>query len=407
MGQQLKRYLSYFKSIQQKVGFVGAVKYACQRLIAKQGKPSSMMQLPDPIRFYDFVYVKPFGEEAHDKVGQVINWVIPDFGIGSGGHLNIFRVVKKLEEKGFVCRINIDGPSHFTDGNLAKKCIREHFFPVDAEVSIGRSELKPATATFATSWTTAYTVRDFRGAGKRYYFVQDFEPYFSALGSDYVFAEETYNFGFKGVTAGGWLADKLAKEYGMETVPFNFSYDRELYKPMPRKDTKTKKIFFYARPVTSRRAFELGLLTLAMVHAQKPDIEFVLAGWDLSGYQIPFPYVNEGVLSIQALPGVYSQCDVALVLSLTNLSLLPLETMACNCAVVSNKGANVEWLLDENNTKLSDSTPEALSDALISLLTNEKELEALKQNGMRFTQSTNWNTEVEKIAAIIDKDLAA
>lgn len=401
MHRRIRLYWTYFQNIQAKVGFWGAARHTVRRLLFP-----SMGATHDPVGFYSFIYAAPFGEATGGGAdNKAINWVIPDFGIGSGGHLNIFRVVKKLEEKGFVCRINIDGPSHFSSAGEARTCIREHFFPVDAEVGIGRKALRPAAATFATGWTTAYTVRDFEGSGKKYYFVQDFEPFFYAPGSDYIFAEETYKFGFKGITAGNWLAEKLASEYKMETMPFRFSYDRELYKPHKRQNPKKKRVFFYARPVTPRRAFELGLLTLARVHQKDPNIEFVLAGWDLSGYKIPFPFTHAGVLSVSELPDLYSQCDIALVLSFTNLSLLPLEVMACNCAVVSNKGKNVEWLLNEDVIKFSDPTPDALSDAVITLFEDERELNKLKKNGLGFARSTDWNNEVEIIANEIAKDM--
>lgn len=406
MLQKVNRYWTYFDGIQKKVGFFGALKYALKRLSAREITPASMAAKPNPVEFYDFIYSRPFGKTSSPESGdKTINWVIPDFGIGSGGHLNIFRVVKKLEEKGFICRINIDGATHFSNGAEARKCIREHFFPIEAEVGIGRGELHPAAATFATGWTTAYTVRDFKGSGNKYYFVQDFEPFFSAPGSDYAFAEETYRFGFKGITAGDWLAKKLKVEYGMETVPFRFSYDRELYKPYRRREPHIKRVFFYARPVTPRRAFELGLLTLAKVHEKNPDVEFILAGWDLSGYQIPFPFLNAGVLPLNELPDLYSQCDIALVLSFTNLSLLPLESMACNCAVVSNRGENVEWLLSDEVTRFSDATPETLSDTIVDLLANEDALHLLKKNGLAFAQSTDWDDEVEKIVNEIVGDL--
>ena len=406
MVRQLNRYWTYFNNIQKKVGFLGATRYALKRLISRQLGLTSMVAKPDPVGFYEFIYSQPFGEPWRGQSNNTINWVIPDFGIGSGGHLNIFRVIKKLEENGFVCRINIDGATHFSNGEEARKCIRDNFFPVEAEVDIGRKELRPAAATFATAWMTAYTVRDFRGSGKKYYFVQDYEPFFSAMGSDSVFAEETYKFGFKGITAGNWLARILSDKYEMETVPFHFSYDRELYKPHLRREPQIKRVFFYARPVTPRRAFELGLLTLAKVHEKNPDIEFVLAGWDLSGYQFPFPYLNAGMLPLNELPDLYSQCDIALVLSFTNLSLLPLEAMACNCAVVSNRGENVEWLLNEKVVKLSDATPECLCKTIIDLFEDRDALEALKKNGLAFAQSTDWDDEVDKIANEIYKDLA-
>ncbi|MFW5450515.1 MAG: glycosyltransferase family 4 protein [Methylophagaceae bacterium] len=405
--QKIYRYWIAFQLIRRKIGFLRAVKYALKKLFTPSLSRVIATSKPNVVDFYDFIYVNPFAELLEQEMrSNIINWVIPDFNIGSGGHLNIFRVVKGLEDKGFICRINIDGITHFSNGHEARKCIRKHFFQIEAEVSIGRQALLPAAATFATSWITAYTVRDFQASGKKYYFVQDFEPFFYALGSEYVFAEETYRFGFKAITAGNWLANKLVKKYGMEAIPFDFSYDRGLYKPHARREPNRKRVFYYARPVTSRRAFELGILTLAKVHEKNPEIEFILAGWDVSSYEIPFPHLNAGVCSLEALPDLYSQCDVALIISLTNLSLLPLEIMACGCAVVSNTGNNVEWMLNESNTKLVEPSPAALSGAIVHLIENPQVLSSLKSEGLKFAETTNWSGEIDKIIGVLEQDLS-
>lgn len=197
-----------------KLGMRGALVYSWNRYIRRSHLPAvgSTQGRTDIFKFYDFLNYQPFGKtgslEAQDM--RTINWVIPDFGVGSGGHLNIFRLIVQLERRGYQCHIVIVGHTHFNSGEEARKAIREHFFPINAEVSIGESSLKPAAITVATSWITAYPVRNFQGTRHRCYFVQDYEPYFYAHGSDYCFAEATYRMGFYGITAGGWLAGKLA-----------------------------------------------------------------------------------------------------------------------------------------------------------------------------------------------------
>jgi len=106
-----------------------------------------------------------------------------------------------------------------------------------------------------------------------------------------------------------------------------------------------KRVLFYARPETERRGFELGVLALSLVAKKRPEVEFVLAGFKNRSVDLPFPAILPGVLALAELGALYRSCDVALVLSHTNLSLLPLEVMACGCAVVSNEGPNTEWLL--------------------------------------------------------------
>jgi len=150
-------------------------------------------------------------------------------------------------------------------------------------------------------------------------------------------------------------------------------------------------VFFYARPPTPRRAFELGLLVLNAVWERLPDVQFVLAGWDTAGYHIPFPHLNCGTLALDDLPDLYSQCDAALVLSLTNASLLPLELMSSGCAVVSNRGANVEWLLNDDVVMLAESSPEKLADAVCALLEDDARRHAMSQRAEAFARSQTWD----------------
>lgn len=402
--RMLKRKLHSLKMLHIKLGLRGLLVYLWSRYIKKQGGSIGS----DVIGVYDFLRLESFGGEPPSvaDAARTVNWVIPDFGIGSGGHLNIFRLILQLEQRGYQCRVIIVGHTHFNSGEEASKAIREHFFPINAEVSIGESSLKPAAITVATSWITAYSVRNFQGTRHRCYFVQDYEPYFYAHGSDYCFAEATYRMGFYGITAGGWVAGKLAAEYDMQTVTMGFSYDHELYRRLPRRNPETKHIFFYARSVTPRRGFELGLLALNLIAQKMPEVSFILAGWDASSYRIPFPYLNAGNVAVKDLPDMYNQCDAALVLSLTNLSLLPLELMACGCPVVSNRGANVEWLLNDGNAVLADATPEALSEALMSLLQDEHRRKQLIEASTRFATNTSWEAEAGKVAGFFDGLLA-
>lgn len=403
----LIRKIDSLKMLYAKIGLHGLLRYLWNRYIVRRKNQAAIIGT-NVIEAYDFLRFKPFGEASFQLAAtpRSINWVIPDVGIGGGGHLNIFRLIVQLEQRGYDCRVVIVGHTHFNSGNEARELIRKHFFPINAEVSIGESSLKPAAITVATSWITAYSVRNFQGTCHRCYFVQDYEPYFYAHGSDYCFAEATYRMGFYGITAGTWLAEKLAAEHGMKTFAMGFSYDRGLYRPLLRRNPDIRRVFFYARPVTQRRCFELGLLALNRVAQQMPEISFVLAGWDASSYHIPFHHLNAGNVAVTDLPDLYSQCDVALVLSLTNLSLLPLELMACGCPVVSNRGANTEWLLTDENSVLVDSTPEALGEAIITVLQDDNKRKKLVETSLSFATGTSWVAEAEKVAGFFDGLLA-
>lgn len=355
------------------------------------------------IESYDFVRSRPVG--CAIRAGSVqpttVNWVVPPWGFGSGGHLNIFRFVHYLEQEGFDCRIIVVGEPQPLSSEQARKQINDWFFPLKGQVCLGIDSAPPAHITIATSWTTAYYVRAFQSTVHRCYFVQDFEPYFYAAGAEYAWSEETYRFGFFGITAGTWLKEKLAAEYGMRTEAFSFSFDSHLYVRQKRREPEKRRVFFYARPPTERRAFQMGMLVLDEVTRRIPDVEVVFAGWDISDYYIPYKHMNCGVVGLEKLPDLYSQCDVALVLSFTNLSLLPLELMACGTPVVSNRAPCTEWLLNDNNARLAAPTVEALSEALCAVLEEPEEASRLRDGGFATTAATNWHMEACKVGNML------
>ena len=393
-----------FRRLQLKLGFIPAIRYVGARLLLAASGASSVRSRNNLYERCSYLQLHPFGD-TNIKIPadeKTINWVVPDFGVGSGGHLNIFRMVYFLESFGYECRIIIDGPCTFGTGDDARTSIRQHFFPIESMVSLGWQSLKPAWATIATSWPTAYTVRNFMATRGKHYFIQDFEPAFYPAGSEYCLAEETYRFGFNGITAGNWLAQIMEKRYGMHAESFGFAVDKSVYKPQIRPPDR-KRIFFYARPVTPRRGFELGLFALLEVARRRPDVEIVLAGWNLKGYSFPRNFVPMGILPLNEVSPLMSRCDIALILSMTNVSLLPLEAMACGCAVVSNRGEGVEWLLNDNISLLAEPRLEALVDAVILLLEDDARRHMLAENGKRFASNTDWRMEALKVADIMER----
>ncbi|WP_454193582.1 rhamnosyltransferase WsaF family glycosyltransferase [Paenibacillus sp. Marseille-Q7038] len=340
--------------------------------------------------------------------GIRLAWFIPDFGIGSGGHLNIFRMIKLLEELGMESIIYICGPSQWGSNEDVSSIIREHFFQIKADAIVLNNPNslieRECDLAIATSWQTAYYVRSFNRCVDKAYFVQDFEPYFYAKGSNYSFAEQTYKFGFKGITAGDWLKEKLSVEYGMFCNSFSFSYEKGLYQQKVRRDQNVKRVFFYSRPPTDRRGFELGLVVLNEFCKLHPEIEVVMAGWDVSDYDIPFKHFNAGVVKVEELADLYSQCDVALILSFTNLSLLPLELLASGCPVVMNKGSHNDWLDPDHRLFFYVDDDISMMVSTLDLIIN-KEAKLDQKYSAVFLESSSWGNEAIKVGNYIEEIL--
>jgi glycosyltransferase involved in cell wall biosynthesis len=366
------------------------------------------------IKHFEFVTPVPFSTKpTQEKVQpKTINWFIPPLGKGSGGHLNIFRFAKNLEELGYVNRFVVVAESLVPeDKRLTKEEIKEKitewFMPLKAECFRGIADLPPAEFAMATGWQTAYYVDALKDKCHKCYFIQDYEPWFYSRGAEYFLAENTYKLGFSAITAGQWLENLMRNDYGMEAHAVGFSYDKDLYH-RPKKtlasttvSLKKQRVFFYARPPTPRRAFDLGVLVLDAVTKHMPNVEVVMAGWDLSQYEFPFAVIDHGIMALNDLPALYATCDAALVLSFSNLSLLPLELMACGVPVVSNNGAWVEWLLDQENACLSEPTIKGLADSIIKLLSDDELREQHAQRGLEFAQGTDWINEARRFDAVL------
>lgn len=390
---------------------IGTVIRKTYRIFKNRGFAGVMQKLDevsvtkiDVIGFYDYIMDVeeiPFNKQEYEDAKNsslILNWVIPEMGVGSGGHINIFRFVNLLQQKGIKNRIYIFKGNNLDTNEKLRAFLKEHYDIMNdgIEVYSDVSYMKFAHGTFATSWNTAYFVRKFNNTISKFYFVQDFEPYFFAVGSEYMFAENTYRFGFRGITAGDWLKDKLRDEYGMKTSSFGFSYNRDLYVKKEKRDN-VKRLFFYARPVTARRAFELGLLSLNEITKRMPEVEVVFAGWDVSNYEIPFKHLNAGSVKLDELADLYAQCDMCLVLSNTNLSLLPLEVMASNSVAVCTKGANSDWLVNDDNAIMVDFDPITIADKIEYYFKNPEQLTAIREKGIEFALKTSWEQEADKV----------
>ena len=131
----------------------------------------------------------------------------------------------------------------------------------------------------------------------------------------------------------------------------------------------------------------------------------IFAGWDIRNYTIPFKHKNLGSLRQDKLADLYAQCDMCLVLSGTNLSLLPLEVMASNSVAVCTRGANSEWLVNDDNAILVDFDPDDIADKICYYLAHKEELAAVRKRGLAFANATSWETEGEKVRIAVEKGI--
>jgi len=313
------------------------------------------------------IHPRPVGEEP-----LVVAWVMSPPVASSGGHQNLFRFIRVLESAGHQVRIYLYSANDFYSPEDVKNLVRgsSHFAGVTASI-----ENYPAGGVdddvdviVSSNWPTAYRSFRDKSLAHRFYFIQDFEPDFYPVSSESVLAENTYRFGFFGITAGAWLSEKLHREYGMKTAHFDFGSNLDNYRITNQGERS--EVLFYARPSTTRRGFELGIMALDLVHQARPDVHIHLVGQKLTKRQrrVPFPHSAPGSLGLHELNELYNRCRVGLVLSLSNLSLLPLELLSSGVIPVVNDAPNNRAVSDNPFIEYTSLSPRALADRILEIL---------------------------------------
>lgn len=289
-----------------------------------------------------------------------IGWICTPPSPGSGGHTTLFRMVEAAEAAGHTCVLYLY--DRF-GGELQRheQVIRKGWPAMRAQVRSVADGLAPLDAYVASAWETAHVLAAKADVPtRRLYFIQDFEPFFHPLGSEYQLAEDSYRFGFRSITVGPMIASMLRDNYGVTAAVAEFGCDGEVYRltnPAPRRD-----VIFYAKPDVPRRGFVLGMLALREFHRRHPTHQIHLFGD--AGARVPFPAINHGSVTPIRLAELYNECAGGIALSFTNVSLVPDEMLACGAVPVTVDNAYARVSLPNPNVRWTAPMPAALADAL-------------------------------------------
>jgi hypothetical protein len=327
-----------------------------------------------------------------------INWVTSPPSPGSGGHTTLFRMVNYLEAHGYRNRVYFYDVYH-GDHRYYESVVHD-YFGFQGLVANVEDGMHDAHVIMATGWPTAYPIFNSTCAGMRFYFVQDFEPFFHPVGALSLLAENTYRMGFRAVTAGRWLATKLTQEFGMAADSFEFGCDASSYSRTP--NTKRSGLVFYSRPEAARRGFELGLMAMEVFAARHPEMDLHFYGNTMG--DLPFRFVNHGRVTPDELNKIYNQCYAGLSLSLTNVSLVPHEMLAAGCIPIVNEGVQNRIVLDNPFVRYAQPYPQALADALDAVVTDPN-FESLSASAAASVNQLTWDDAGATIDRILRRAL--
>ena len=299
-----------------------------------------------------------------------IGWVCAPPSAGSGGHTTLFRMVETAEQRGHECTLFLYDKNS-DDVSRHEGVIREHWKGLKAGVHSATAGMAGMDAVVASSWGAAHVVA-MRAptTASRFYFIQDFEPYFYPRGALYSFAEDTYRFGFTNIALGEMIAARLRTEVGIEpdaVVPFGC--DDVEYRLLPRDGSAAPRsgVVYYAKRQVDRRGYLLAKLALEEFHGEHPDQEIHVVGDRVTNWSVPVN--NHGSMTPRNLNVLYNRTIASLSLSFTNVSLVPEELMAAGNVPVMNDHEFSRAVLNAPHAIWAKPTPGAIARALSDAVT--------------------------------------
>lgn len=327
-------------------------------------------------------------------------WFVPDWlNVWGGGHYTLFRFANHFAKFGTRNIIFIYNNERHTTPDHLQNELMQALPGCLLDVIIDPAQLPSCTGAIATTWQSAYHVRAFPFARQKFYFMQDYESLFYAYGTTSMQANATYGFGFIGITGGGWLK-QCYETHGGRAQNYLFGADRTIFHPavVPFKVRKdVTRLFFYGRPSTERRCFDLGMASLVKIAHYFPQVEIVIAGLDLKSSP-PFNATLLGNMSLKDTGDLYRTCDIGMAFSGTNLSYLPVELMASGVPVISNNGPQVEWHCRHGvNAYLADPTPQAMLEAFTTLYNDRQLRQTLADGGLSTMEHLDWEGQMTRI----------
>jgi len=318
--------------------------------------------------------------------------VLAPIATTSGGYKKIFVLANYLKSRDYDVRVHVRQVAHLADKSEAE--IRDYctlHFGIDPRaVVVGHSGIDPVDVAIATNWPAGSTVCDLDQVRVKLYFVQDFEPdFYTNEQPERGMADATYNLGLSVISIGDYLKELLGRRgrvtrsipFGVENCFHRAGQDRNL-----DGSRNSPSVLFFARPNIPRRNFDVGVESLAAIHKKYPETPIRLYGLD-NFVKLPFPYENLGQLSQIELAAEMARSGIHLSYSLTNISSVIYEAMACGCACVEADAPSVRGMVrDGENCLLAEPTASATFGALDRLIKNPALRQQIARSGYYFAR---------------------
>jgi glycosyltransferase involved in cell wall biosynthesis len=340
----------------------------------------------------------------------VVNWVLfSPIAKNSGGYRNILRIAGYLSARGHSVRLCIEPIAHLAllNADEVHEYLEEAFGPQSSEIILGHRRIPEADVSIATFWRTAETVAAHGSSLFKAYYIQDFEPeFYEETDVQYRQAARSYFLPLRHICLGAHLAQRVADYTHIPSDSIDFALDPAFkLQRDPGERGDTVRILFFARPSLRRRGYDVGIKALEELKSRRPDCEvFFFGSPDDELGDVPFPFTNLGVLGAEDVARAMNDSHILLTFSLTNISNVPYEGMACGCAVVDLDLPNVSMMVNAgSNCLLSPLDPSALSRTLSRLVDDAELRHSLGRQGASDMQARTWDRTGSQFEEILTR----
>jgi O-antigen biosynthesis protein len=379
-----------------------------------QRYPLSLSGFEKVYHFYPKVLNAKLSRPQFSAKSLDLHWVIPNFSIGAGGHMTIFRAISYLEGQGHKCTIWIHSMREANEISIPSLDhtirINRYFINLKARAFLLGGDPSALDAisgdmVIATDRMSVFPVLSMANFLARGYFVQDYEPSFFPAGSEYIFSEMTYNAqnNLYCMCASNWLLKIMRERYSSDKcMAFPLAVDHNIYTPCNPNNKVYGQIAFYVRRSTPRRLFSIGLLALHELVGFGVNFSVVVFGEEETPpLGLPVHITYKGILSPTELKELYSESYIGLVLSATNYSLIPNEMIAVGLPVVDIDGDHTRISYTENTGILSDPHPKSIAFQIKRLLEDRVYWSNRLEEGKRSVAKLVWGESFHSINRFI------
>lgn len=328
----------------------------------------------------------------------------------AGGIKTIFLMLEALQKNcGTKLYINIYPPLATRDREKDYETAIRKKFPSLRFSLVQPEEVGHVDIAVCTLWITAFELAKFNRCKQKYYLMQDYEALFYPSGSVSALVDETYKFGFYGITNSARLAE-IYKNFSSSPV-FHYypGVDKSLYYPPAAKNFSKEQysLIFYGRPSNQRNCFELiSLICRRIKDALKDKIEIISVGEDYQpkDYRLDKIVCNKGrVGSMQKLAELYRRCDIGISFITTpTFSYQHLEYMASGLCLVTNEQPGIaDFVKDGENAVVCPMIVSVIAERIIELVNNPAQMEFLSRNAVQTVRQFDWDNCGKSVCGFI------